>query len=207
MSPAKVAVPKQAIIPIVDALSLEDLATMFQDFVQNVEKQIDAESDQKRVELQAESRPTVEAALLPGASKEDLEAAKTKRDAVVALIIALESQEARLRLAVKNAELLARRYKSRVAYLTSSIEIYMRDQQIEEIQGFMHRFKFYKQQDCLQITNEADIPAAYWDEIPVEPERRLNKEKLIAALEALKPGDDPIPGAFLERNRKRLDVK
>lgn len=194
------------VIPIVDALPLEALAEMFFDFVQSVEKQIDAETDQQRIELQTATTPAVEAALQPKATKEELEAAKTKRDACIALIFALEGQETRLRQAVKNAELLARRFKSRAAYLTSSIEIYMRDQQIDEIQGFMHRFKFYKQPDRLQITNEAEIPAEFWDEVPTT-ERRLNTEKLLAALEALTPEDEPIPGAFIEKNRKRLDVK
>jgi hypothetical protein len=194
---------------------------MFVDFCVSVEKQIDAENDDQLIEHRTRAVAEAGAALSVQPAHVDqlaIEAAKTQRDALIAFIFALEAQEARLRQAVKNAELLARRYKTRAAYLTSSVQVFMRDNGLERVEGFMHRFAIYKQADALVISKEDQIPAEFFDEVPTT-NRILNKDRLLAALqkneelkaEAIKKGEEPqiqeVAGAYIERNRTRLDVK
>jgi hypothetical protein len=205
-------------VQIADNLPLETLAEMFVDFCVSVEKQINAENDDEVMDGRTQALLAAEHALATNATAEELEQAKAKRDALIAFIFALEAQEARLRHAVKNAEVLARRYKARAEYLKSSVQFFMRDNGIERIEGLMHRFANYKQPDQLVISREDQIPAEFFDEVPTV-NHILNKERLMAALvaneerkrAALEKGQEPefreVAGAYIEKNRTRLDVK
>jgi len=213
---------------IPDNYPLEKLEEMFREFVASVEDQIDAESDESKAESKAASAECAGHIMEP--QPEQIDNAGQRRDALAAFIFALEAREARLRQAVKQAEALARRYKTRADFCKGGVFQYMVDRGIARIEGFIHRFAIHKQPDQLVITNESVIPERFFDERPTT-ERTLNKQRLLVALQR-NHGYDPrgacctcgekipdaeafsthwkesqIGGAYLETNRNRLDVK
>lgn len=229
--------PKQIPAEIPDNYPLERLQEMFDDFVQSVEAQIDAEGPEQAATHKAAAVEAVGNALvvddffLP----ERLKEAQVRRDALAAFIFALEMHEQRLRQAVKYAETLARRYKTRADFFRGGIYQYMLDREISRVEGFIHRFSIAKLPDQLVIIDETEIPSRFFDEVPTTS-RVLNKERLLTELrqEHSLPldGDTPtghtctcgkrienypewkahkeeirVSGAYLETNRSRLDVK
>jgi hypothetical protein len=103
---------------------------------------------------------------------------------------------------VRVAEERARHEEAKINRIKWSLQTYMECRGIKEIPGLIHRFALHKKPERMVISAESQIPAEYWDEIPIV-ERRLNKERLEAAL---KEGKE-IAGAFIETGQKRLSVK
>lgn len=128
--------------------SIEMLMTIFKDLTDGVQAQLDAETEEQKAG----------AAL---ATKNAMEGALAHRDQLVEYRNAIEERELRIRRTVAVAEGLARRYKSFVKNLDSSIYQYMAEQGIDRIEGDIHRFAIHKQPDELQITDESALPEKY----------------------------------------------
>lgn len=194
MSKARETEPGEA-IQIPDNLSLEKLSEKFLKLVAQVQAQLDSE------EQNDQDAQVTHGRMAKFAASDAMEGARG-RDELVALIFAVGARASRLRAAVRAAEQLARRYERFDRFLREAIEMYMDEAGIARIEGFVHRFALHKQPDSLVVTNEEQIPPEFFDEV-TQPELRLNRERLAAALEA---GQD-IAGAYIARNRRRLDVK
>lgn len=231
----KAKAPKQIPAEIPDNYPLERLQEMFDDFVQSVEAQIDAEGPEQAAIHKAAAVEGAERALAYMKPEVEMKEAQTRRDALAAFIFALESHEQRLRQAVKYAETLARRYKTRADFFRGGIYQYMLDREISRVEGFIHRFSIAKLPDQLIVTDETEIPSRFFDEVPTTS-RVLNKERLLTELRKVHGITDPvdgggrytcacgkriensaehkahqeetrISGAYLETRRSRLDLK
>lgn len=132
-------------------LSLETLMDTFQALAQGVESQLAAENEESLANARGESAKALE----------DLITTETaRRDQLVELIAAVEEREARIRKTVAGAEKIARHYAAFVNGLKYSVNLYMTEKGISEINGKFHRFKLMGQPDALQLDENA-IPMEY----------------------------------------------
>lgn len=134
------------------SLSLETLLENLQGFADGVMRQLEAVDDETRAAAKAETNIALAEALA-----NDI----TKRDQLIELRGAIEERALRIRKTVQNAEKMARHYEALVKAMDSSVELFMVEQQINEIAGQLHRFKVMKQPDQLQITQEVLVPMTY----------------------------------------------
>jgi hypothetical protein len=183
--------PKQE-IQLAETMGLEKLQEIFSDLIGAVDEMLENQNGKPQAEDMAALSEKAKVAL----------SAPERIDQLIALLNAHEFQEALLRRAVQQAEKRARSHAKFCASIKGSVELYMLEAGILRIEGFAHRFAIYKQPDQLEVTNESLVPDEYWEKIPVI-ERKLNKDKLLADLQAKKE----IPGAELYTERRRLDVK
>ena len=126
--------------------------------------------------------------------------AVAKREKIVELIIALETEEAAIRKAVQSAEKMARRHKAISKGLRGSIALYMADNGIKRADTMTHMVLCKANAKVMVITDKELIPGDYRKEIPAtwEPD----KDRIRAALEVGKE----IPGAKLEENGYSLTI-
>lgn len=191
--------PKEQVeIPNPSLISRETLSAEFQDLVEAVDAEIQLE--QMSQDLPPEIVADVQASL--GDLDADGDAALAKRDRLAALIFAIETQEGRIREHVKRAERSARHMKALANGLKWSLLEYMKMRGIKSIPGEVSRFSVSKNPDRLMIADESIIPDEFFDE-ETKVVRTLNKEALEQALRSGRT----IPGASLETNRKRLDIR
>lgn len=216
-------------MPLAIDTSLESLMTLFNEFVTGINRQDELEKDEEKAAAKNQNVQNAAITLTVGEKAE----LAVRRDNLVELLNAIEERELRIRKTVKNAELIARRYAAFTKNLKDSILMAMIELGLKEAQGNVHRFALHKQPDLLIITDERQIPEEFFDLKPNLPaiageiasllslgiedaarvqeyleksiptERVLNKERLEAKL-AL---GETIPGATIEKDRKRLDVK
>ncbi len=185
-------------IPNAALISREQLSAEFADLVSAVDEEIQSES--LRAELPPEIVEDVAAAL--GDFDRDGQRAIEKRDRLAELILAIEAHEQRLRDHVKRAENAARHAHSLASGIRWSLLTYMQMRGIKSIPGEISRFAVASNPDRLVISDESAIPDEFFDE-ETKVVRTLNREALELALRS---GRD-IPGAYVESNRKRLQIR
>ncbi len=183
----KAIVPK---VELAETMGLEKLQEIFSDLIGAVNEMLE------------EGKPDTEAMASLSEKAKSALSAPERIDQLIALLNAHEFQEALLRKAVQHAEARARKHKAFCNSIKGSVELYMLESRISRIEGFAHRFAIYNSPNQLEITNEALIPAEYFDDIPCV-DHKLNKDRLI---EALDKGQE-ISGVEYYTNRKRLDTK
>lgn len=216
-------------MPLAMDLSLESLTALFTEFVSGINRQDELEKEEEKAAARQESVQSA-GSLLNIGEKTEL---AVRRDNLVELLNAIEERELRIRKTVKNAELIARHYAAFGKNLKDSILLAMIELGLQEAQGHVHRFAVHKQPDLLVITDERAIPEEFFERKPdlfyvavviaaqlgldenrqqqvvdclqthIATEIVLNKDLVRAKLEAGKT----VPGATIEKNRKRLDVK
>jgi len=203
-------------------LSFEALMALFKEIGEGVTKQLDAGTVEERSAAEVETREAVMRTLTEGEQAQIVE----RRDQIVEMLFAIEERAKRIRRTVQNAEKLARRYESFGKNLEQSVFLGMLNANIEVIEGELHRFKLYKAPNKLEIIDESTIPEEFF--VTPEPVRKLDEDKLRAALNEQIPCPNAdflthstecpvchgakftyreVPGAYIERDRKRLDVK
>ena len=221
--------------------SLESLMETFQALAQGVEAQLAAENEESLAAARGESAKALDAIITEETAR---------RDQLVEFMGAVEEREARIRKTVASAEKIARHYAAFVRGVKSSIELYMTEKGISEINGKFHRFKLYKKPDELQLEENA-VPVSYrkfpleyrmaqvlqsarksivtmlqssasefqnnpegypvineidriLKEVPAEASLGSpDRDKITADIEAKRD----VPGAFMLRDRRRLDIK
>jgi Siphovirus Gp157 len=184
---------ENSLAPLPVELSLEKLSEIFEGLVRSVQAQVEAENPTAHAKASDETRLAVQ---------EVLNAQIERRDEISALIHAVRERAVRLRTHANKVEQMARSYESSDRSLCSSIELYMIEAGLKRIEGFSSRFSIYKKPEQLQITDEKAIPKKYWKRVKPVPVE-LDKGKLLNDLHRGKI----VPGAHLERDAVRLDVK
>lgn len=192
---------KEAIV-LQSGLSLEELMTKeIAPFIVSVNEQI--ESDDPMMQETA----TMAAREFAGALLDDRYVEKkgdvlAVRDRLAEIYFAYLGLAERVRKAVQQAEMIARRHERFADCIRGSIEAWMLTSwDAKKITGHYREFRISKNPDKVMVLDEADIPAEYFDEVPAT--KVLNKTRLA---EALKAGRE-VQGAILETNRTRLDIK
>ncbi|HXP82614.1 MAG TPA: siphovirus Gp157 family protein [Verrucomicrobiae bacterium] len=225
------AAQKEALAPMPLAvdLSLESLTALFTEFVTGINRQDELEKDEEKAAAKDQNVRDAGSLLAVGEKNE----LAVRRDNLVELLNAIEERELRIRKTVKNAELIARHYAAFNKNLNDSLLLAMIELGIQEAQGNVHRFALHKQPDLLIITDERQIPEKFFDRTPdlelistkiaelqslnetahaqvlecleanIPTTIVLNKDRVAVAIAAGKE----VPGAMIEQNRKRLDVK
>lgn len=172
-------------IAVVSDASLEALTSEFEAVIQSVEAQIAQEAPQ----------PGDEQAITL-VMQEGIE----KRDRLAALIFAFQDRAERRRKIAGAAEALARSDEAKAKFLKGSIEAYMLCKGIRKIEGEVHYFRVSKNQPMLVVTDESRIPRKFFK---TETSEVLDKLEVCYAIER----GEEVPGAYVEKDRIRLDVK
>jgi hypothetical protein len=184
-------------LPAVKFPSLPELAEEFSDLFQAI---FDVEGLEPEQQLQG-ILPAVEALARRLTSDSD-DITRSQVDRLCELLQAIEWEEKRIRQIAQQAEQRARHYAHLSRLIRDSLQTAMQELGIQRIEGIAHRLALYKSPKRLFIANESIIPDKYFD-IVVRETRELNKDRLLADLEA----GIEVPGAWLETDRRRLDVK
>jgi hypothetical protein len=225
----KTAKAELAPMPLEVNLSLESLTQLFSEYMAGIERQEEIEDAEEKSKALATSVRNAADVLTLG----EKDAIVARRDNLVELIFAIEERELRIRKTVKSAELIARHYAAFNKNLKDSLLLAMIEKGIDRAEGNVHRLALYKQPDQLVILNEREIPEEFFDQVPniqdivsgifrltsiddeklelihdfltsqLHPERVLNKDRVKEALAA----GMAVPGAMLEVNRRRIDIK
>lgn len=203
-------------------LSIEDLQRELAPFMESVNKQFEAEKPEEMENSALAAQKAIGSIMLaPG--HQTLEV----RDRIAELYFAFGNLAARIRSSVQQAENMARRQERFAEIIRSNIEAWMLNSwDAKRITGAYREFRITKNPDKVMVVDEAQIPEEYFDEVPAT--KVLNKSRLAEALkannemiqEATKLAADlpagkleeivkahTIPGAILETNRTRLDIK
>lgn len=235
--------PKVEMPPISDLKPLEELEVMLAEFVDSINKQLEAENPEGQIEAKNAAIEMAKTSLLKDSAE--------RRDQIISVIKKWEAREAELRLSVGAIEKMARHFGSKARSAASTIELAMIEMGLSEVNGILHRFKIYKSPDLLTVLDTNLVPPEFFDESPnlervlevirdvlechpapeemspcrcgsmewpecrdgvlkmelielIPVNRTLNKERLLTAL--AQP-ETEVPGAILETNRKRIDIK
>ena len=209
--------------PIVlqSGLSIEDLSKEMGPFMASVNDQLEFEDPAVQEIAAADARDFV--GVLLTSEKQGLAA----RDRLAELYFAFINLAKRIRAGVQQAEAMARRQERFAEIIRGNIEAWMLTSwDAKRITGNYREFRITKNPDKVMVIDEALIPTEYFDEVPAT--KVLNLTRLAEALkdrektreEARKLAADlpvgkleeiiaqtTIPGAILETNRTRLDIK
>jgi hypothetical protein len=151
----------------------------------------------------------------------------TVRDRLAEVYFAYLALAERVRKAVQQAEIMARRHERFADCIRGSIEAWMQTSwDAKKITGHYREFRISKNPDKVEVIDEAQIPAEFFDDVPAT--KVLNKTRLAEALKAkletieaakklaadLPVGkleeiikENTIAGAVLHTKRTRLDIK
>ncbi len=201
-------------------LALEDLTKEIAPFMESVNQQMESEDD-AALEVATKSAQDSVGTIMSPAN------ALAARDRIAEVYFAFLDLAARIRKAVQQAESMARRQERFAEIIRLNIEAWMLTSwDAKRITGNYREFRITKNPDKVMVIDEALIPTEYFDEVPAT--KVLNKTRLAEALkdrektreEARKLAADlpvgkleeifaqtTIPGAILETNRTRLDIK
>jgi hypothetical protein len=205
---------------------MQELETMFANFVQSVDLAIQSSVDEqgKPRDLTGEEEHSL--AETVGGYLET----PAMVDSMVAMLMHRMLYEQLLRSGVKSAEARARSHAKFIKMAEDAIFLYMSERGIQSIEGFANRFKLYKKADALVVHNEDLVPEEYFDtfytfraplqtadglqtlkeraaELGLEfssGSRSLNKERVISTLNQ---PNKSLPGLELMKDQKRLDWK
>lgn len=217
---------KQAIV-LQSGLSIEDLSREMEPFIASVTQQLESEDPAMKETAEIFGREYVGALMGQTlVTTEKQQDPLTIRDRIAELYFAYLSLAKRIRKAVQQAETMARRQERFAEIIRSNIEAWMLTSwDAKKITGHYREFRISKNPDKVMVLEEADIPAEYFDEVPAT--KVLNRTRLAEALQAREAirkaaiedekvstedmdriiKETEIPGALLETNRTRLDIK
>lgn len=208
---------KEAIV-LQSGLSLEELMTKeIAPFIVSVNEQIESD-DPMMQETATMAAREFAGALLDDRNVEKKEDVLAVRDRLAEIYFSYLGLAERVRKAVQQAEIIARRHERFADCIRGSIEAWcLTSWDSKRISGHYREYVICKNPDKLNVVDESQIPEQFFDPVPAT--KVLNKTRLAqwlkdawAAYEnAKKSGiamEEPrVPGAFLERARTRLDIK
>jgi len=219
---------KQEII-LQSGLSIEDLSSEMGPFIESVSQQIESEDPTMQETATLLARECAGKMLatgeMLGLSVEGKRDVLTVRDRIAELYFAYLHLAKRIREAVQQAETMARRQERFAEIIRSNIEAWMLTSwDAKKITGHYREFRITKNPDKVMVIDEEQIPEEYFDPVPAT--KVLNKTRLaeglkeergiyLSAIEAglseaslaIVAAEIRIPGALLETNRTRLDIK
>src|SRR6266403_1314351 len=211
---------EQAII-LQSGLSHEDLTREMAPFMDSVNQQIESEDPEIQEKSAILARESIGVMMLAKTTE-----TLAVRDRLAEVYFAFLDLAGRIRKAVQQAESMARRQERFAEIIRSNIEAWMLTSwDAKKITGNYREFRITKNPDKVMVLDEAEIPEQYFDEVPAT--KVLNKTRLAEALKAyevmreaaikdqnVSPEEmdkiieqTSIPGAILETNRTRLDIK
>ncbi len=198
---------KQESIVLAAQLSYEQLigSPELREFVESVEAQAAETADQEAIAQYGERAKAIAARLLEEmkdlAPEERERELLVRRDLLAQLYHAKLGRAKLLREAVARAEQLARSEERAANAIRWSVEAYMLTRGISKVAGLSSTFKIVNQPDKVIVYDQSQVPEEFFD--TPEPEKALNRDRIA---EALADGKE-VPGASLEKNRTRLDIK
>ncbi len=214
-------VSNEEAIVLQSGLSLEDLTREMAPFMESVNQQIESEDPEIQEKSATLARESIGVMMLAKTTE-----TLAVRDRLAEVYFAFLDLAGRIRKAVQQAESMARRQERFAEIIRSNIEAWMLTSwDAKKITGNYREFCITKNPDKVMVLDEAEIPEQYFDEVPAT--KVLNKTRLAEALKAyevmreaaikdqnVSPEEmdkiieqTSIPGAILETNRTRLDIK
>lgn len=187
----------EALLPV---RSFPELLAEFKDVIGEMMGEVYEEAEgQREIEVTDNAGQKLLDRLAP---KENSPEALALRDRFVELLFAMDSEAARCRAFAAAATRRARNIENTRSAAADSVRTAMELTEVERVEGQVHRLALYKLPERLVVLGEANIPPEYFDRVITE-ERVLNKNRVTEALQS----GEVVPGAFIEKGRKRLDVK
>jgi hypothetical protein len=191
-----------ATIAAVQFPSLAELRKEFAELFEAIEQSARLPEEQQAEESLALAVPAARNLLEELAAEANEELRRSRIDRLCQMIHLLELEEKHIRQIIQFGEQRARSLHRSARMIRESLQLAMEDAGLQRIEGLLHRLAVYRSPDRLVIANEQAIPDKYFD-VVVRTTRELNRERLEADL---RKGIE-VPGAWLETDRRRLDVK
>lgn len=216
--------PEKNQIVLQSGLSIEDLSREMAPFMESVNQQLESDDPAMQETAAIFAREFVGAKMTISGHPTD---ALVVRDRIAELYFAYLDLAKRIRGAVQQAEAMARRQERFAEIIRSNIEAWMLTSwDAKKITGTYREFRITKNPDKVMVLDESKIPAEFFDEVPAT--RVLNKTRLAETLKANEEiresarklaadlpvgkleqiiAETTVPGAIIEMNRTRLDIK
>jgi hypothetical protein len=121
-----------------------------------------------------------------------------KRDSLGSCIAWIEAQAEAIGKEEKRLAARRRNFEKFHDAVCDSLHTQMKEWGVRKVEGLQFSFAVKKNPPSVKITDEALIPAEYWDYTPT-----LQKAAIKDALEEKKE----VPGAELDESRTRLEIK
>ncbi len=189
-------------MPIVlqSGLTIDDLTREMAPFMASVTEQIESEDPAMQETATLFAREYI-GSVIDDRKVEKKGDVLAVRDRLAELYFAYLHLAERIRKAVQQAETMARRQERFAEIIRSNIEAWMLTSwDAKKITGHYREFRISKNPNKLTVLDEKQIPEEFFDEVPAT--KVLNKTRLAQALSS-----GPVPGAILETNRTRLDIR